>query len=190
MLSRRRVRAFAQMEQKAALSQQSLMKFFDIGGFNVRYFGGCFGQIGLVGLFDISYNASVIAARAGIAEQLNSLTGSYTSKQALTLDIADNSRQQARCLADHLHRAADQLAVFRYAGPGVAIGVLLWHIPESKPVVAQMIVEFDQAGKDRSAGWHHLNVFESARRRSALWHNRRDSSFFDIHRRVIKNSKC
>src|SRR5215510_8292233 len=190
MLSCRLVRAFAQVEQKAARCEQSLMKFFDVGGFNVRYFSGCLRQFRLVRLFNISYNASVIAARAGIAEQLNSLTGSYTSKQALTLDITDNSRQQARCLADHLHRAADQLAVFRYAGPGIAIGVLLGHIPESKPVVAQMIVELDQTGKDRAAGWHHLNIFESARRRSALWHNRRDGSFFDIHRRVIKNSRC
>src|SRR5262249_25279725 len=158
MLSCRLVRAFAQVEQKAALSQQSLMKFFDVGGFNVRYFSGCLRQIRLVRLFNISYNASVIAARAGVAEQLNSLTGSYTSKQALTLDITDNSRQQARCLADHLHRAADQLAVFRYAGPGVAIGVLLGHIPQSKPVVAQMIVEFDQARYDRAAGWHDFII--------------------------------
>src|SRR5215470_18046657 len=130
MLSRRLVRAFAQMEEKAALSQQSLMKFFDIGGFNVRYFGGCFRQIGLVGLFDISYNASVVAARAGIAEQLTSLTGSYTSKQALTFDIADNRRQKARCIADHLQRTADQLAVFSYASKGGTIRILLGHIPK------------------------------------------------------------
>src|SRR5262245_59803349 len=111
MLSRRLVRAFAQMEEKATLSQQSRMKFFDVGGFNVRYIGGCFRQVGLVRLFDVSHNASVISARPGVAEQLNSLTGGYTSKQALTLDVAYNRRQQARRLADHLHRTADQLAV-------------------------------------------------------------------------------
>src|SRR5215510_3984126 len=190
MLSCRLVRAFAEVKEKAALSQQSLMKFFDVGGFNVRYFSDCFRQVGLVRLFDIPHNASVIPARAGVAEQLNSLTGGYTSKHALTLDTAYDSRQQVRRVAEHLHGAADQLAVFRRARPGVAVSVLLRHIPEPKPVVAQMIMEFDQARKDRASGWHHLNIFKSARRRGALRYNRRYGSCFDIHRGVIENSRC
>ena len=51
-----------------------------------------FGQIRLVGLLHVADDPAVIAAGAGIAEELDALAGRHASDEALALDVSDERR--------------------------------------------------------------------------------------------------
>ena len=121
------------------------------------------GMVGIVRLLDVSNDPPVIPAPAVIAEELDALARRDGPEEALALDVADDRGQQVRRLAEDRHRPGHEAAVLRRASPLVPIRELLRDLPEAQGVVAQVIVELDQAGKDRSAGRDHRNRLRSRR---------------------------
>ena len=59
------------------------------------------GRSSLVGLFDVADDPAVVAARSGVAEELDTLTRRHAADETLALDIADQRRHdglgRARC---------------------------------------------------------------------------------------------
>ena len=131
-------------------------------------------QIRIVGLLDVAHDPAVEALYSGVAAEHDPLARRHTPEQALALDIADQRRQQrglalrVPVLTHDRHRTADELAVVGVVRPLAAVLEQLWHrAPQRQRVVAEVVVQLDQAWEERAAGIHRSNVVEAGGRRLA-----------------------
>ena len=101
MFPRRRKRlggighAFAQVQQKATIFRiQAGQKMRGVLGREVGDASLRFGQIRIVGLLDVANDPAVEALDAGVAGELDALTGGNAAQQTFALDVANQRRQE------------------------------------------------------------------------------------------------
>ena len=119
------------------------------------------GSFGVVGLLDVADDAAVVVLDPGVAREREPLAGGRAGDQAFRFDVADDRRHVGGCVREHLHRAGDQLAVGVALRPLVAVVVLLRDVPELQRVVAEVVVQVDQARVDRPMRVERLHALEA-----------------------------
>ncbi len=184
-------------EEAAALLVQSRKESARVLRLDVSDAPVRFAQVGIVGLFDVANDPPIETLYASVAAQHDSLTRRHAAEQALALDVADQRRQQRRLalrvaiLAHHRHRTADELAVVGVARPLAAILEELRHrAPDGERVVAEVIVEFDQAWKERGACIDRSNFLEAGGRRPSAILNSDDRATVDVEDGVVLHREC
>ena len=164
MLARLLVRALAQVQEQAVEALEALQELRPVLGLDVGDVRARLGQLVLVGLLDVADDPLVEALDARVAGERDPLRGRRPRDEALGLDVANDRRHVLRRVREHLHRAGDELPVRVALGPLVAVRVQLRHVPELERVVAQVVVEVDQARVDRALGLEDLDALELGRR--------------------------
>ena len=143
----------------------SAANLVDVGGGDVGDAARRRGQGGVVRLLDVAHDAAVEAADAGVAVERDALAGRDPGDEALGLDVAHERRDEIGRLADHLHRPADQAAVVRSGRPLAAVAERPRHLPELQAVVAQVVVQLDQARVDRAPDAYAADGLKAGRGR-------------------------
>ena len=167
--ARKCARALSSVPSLRCRSRQSRLSrrfrnFVAVLGLDVGDVRGRFGKVVLVRLLDVPDDPLVEALDAGVAGERDSLSGRRPGDEALGLDVANDRRHVLGRVREHLHRAGDELPVRVALGPLVAVRVQLRHVPELERVVAQVVVEVDQARVDRALGLENLDALEPGRR--------------------------
>ena len=143
------------------------------------------GQLGLVRLLDVADDALVEALDPRVARERDPLRRRRPADQALALDVAHDRRHVLRRVREHLHRARDQPAIRVALGPLVAVRVPLGDVPELQRVVAQVVVEVDQAGVDRPLRVDDRDFLEPGGRRIGRLLDGRDRPALHVDRAVV-----
>ena len=179
------VRALAQVEQQALVALEPLQELVAVLRLDVGDVRRGLRELGLVRLLDVADDALVEALDPRVARERDALRRRRPADQALALDVAHDRRHVLRRVREHLHRARDQLAVRVALGPLVAVRVLLGHVPELERVVAQVVVEVDQAGVDRPLRVDDRDFLEPGGRRVGRLLNGRDRPALHVDRAVV-----
>src|SRR5262249_29136176 len=194
---RRICHAFAQVEQKAAIFLlESGEKGLGVLRFQVGYARLGLQQIGFVGLLHIAHKPAIKTLDARVTGEADALACGHTAEKEFAFDVTHQCRKQRRLavsvpiLADHGHRPTDHWSIVFMVRPLAAMFKLLrnWS-PEGQGVIAEMIVQVDQAGKDRTSGLNDCNVCKPGWRRLSAILDRNDVALVDVDNTVWEHRK-
>ena len=166
--------ALAQVQQEAAVFLFSRVRNARASLASTSAMRPCASNsVRVVGALDVAHDAAVETLHAGIAAEHDALAGGDTAEQAFALDIADQWSKQrglalgVAVLAHDRHRTADELAVVGVVRPLAAVLEQLRHrAPQRQRVVAEVVVQLDQAGEERAAGLDRRHILEAGGRQA------------------------
>ena len=182
-----RIGALAQVEQEARGLRQPREESAGVRGVDIGNARCGVGEVGVARLLDVADDPEVVALDPGVAVQGNALRGGRSAEQALHLDVAHHRLGQAGRTSKHLHRPADEPAIDRPRGPPVAVGIRVGHVPQAQGVVAEMVVQLDQARVDRAAGGDARGGLEPRGDGCPGFGHCRDRAATDVHRAAIEH---
>ena len=182
----RLVDAFAQMQQQARLLLQPRQETLGAPRVHVGDPGHRFGQVRLVGLLDVADDAAVVAPGAGIAEELDALARRDAADQALALDVADERGHDVSVSPSTFIGPRDETLILGCAAPLSAVGEQPRHVPQAQRVVGEVVVELDEAGKDRPPDIDGARRLEAGRRRLRRVVHGDDAALIDVDRAATR----
>ena len=144
-------------------------------------------EVGFLGRLDVPDVAAVIRLDPVVAVEGDALRGSDATDEALAFDVADDRLGQADGLAEDGHRPADPLAVVGHDLPLPAVPVRPRGRPQRQGVVAQVVVQLDQARVDRASGRDPRGIGEIVGRVLGGGQDASDPIVGDVHRAVLEH---
>ena len=171
---------FAQVQQQAAAGLQVFEELCRVPGGDIANARVGRRQVIAIGEFHVAQQAAIEAPDPGITEQRDALRRGDAAEQVLALGVARDGFGITLAAAKHVHRPADQATIVRMSSPLVAIGVALRHVPKLQCVVAEVVVQVDQAGVERALGVDYTDLRESRRRGLARGLHRDDPVVLEV----------